>query len=411
MQRKLFVGACLLLLAGLISVPAQAVAPAPADVAKKKFPSCSKLLRAFPAGIARDASAAEWASAADYAAPQVSKAIYRVNARKLDRSGLGVLCPQPVPVVGPDPRYATLAETLGARGVTCMVVRKDGQIAGEWYWNGRTPSTQTVGFSTMKTLTGSLIASASDLGKLTLDQPASDFIPSWKGTPSQAVTIRQLLSMTSGRAYSDADVYNMVASQMFGQGPTAYAIGLGQAAPPGTTWVYSDSAVQTLAAVLTSATGENVTPFAQERLLRPLGMSSTTLTPVAGGGANMAFDFTTTCRDLSKLTQLYVDSGNFAGRQVISAAYTQAARSPASSLRPNYGLLLWNNTLGGEASTPGTASDSFELVGACGQQSYGFPSTRTTITVMTSINSLAESVGCLDIGRDVPALIRQAGTP
>lgn len=409
MHRRLLAGAFLLLLAGLLGVPAQAASPE--AVAKKKFPSCSKLLKAFPAGIARDASAARWASAADYAAPNVSKAIYRVNARKLDRAGLGVLCPQPVPVVGPDARYAALAETLSARGVTCMVVRRDGQITGEWYWNGRTASTQTVGFSTMKTLTGSLIAIASDLGKLTLDQPASDFITSWRGTSSQTVTVRQLLAMTSGRAYSDADAYNMVASQMYGQGPTAYAIGLGQAAPPGTTWVYSDSAVQTLAAVITSATGQDVIPFAQEQLLRPLGMSSTTLTSVAGGGANMAFDFTTTCRDLSKLTQLYVDSGNFGGRQVISAAYTQTARSPASSMRPNYGLLLWNNTPGAEASTPGTASDSFELVGACGQRSYGFPSTRATITVMTSINSVTESVGCSDLGADAPALIRRAGTP
>jgi len=405
MSKRVVVSALVIALLAL-GAPAQAVVPQSAMLAKKKFPSCTKLLKAFPAGIARDAAASEWAVAADFTPPRVSPRVYRLNARKLDSNGLGVLCPQPVAVVGPEPHFEGLAQALRAQGATCLVVRSGGRITGEWYWNGRTPATQTIGFSTMKTVTGTLVASANDLGALSLDQAASDFIPSWNGTPSQDVTIRQLLAMTSGRQNPANQVYDMVASG----NPTGYAVGLGQAAPPGTVWAYSDSAVQSLAAVLTAATGTDVVSFAQERLLEPLGMTSTTLKAVPGGGAQMAFDYTTSCRDLSRLTQVYVDSGAFAGRQLISSEYVQQARSPGSTLRPNFGLLLWNNTPGAEGSTPGTPGDIFELRGSCGQTSVGFPSSGTVITVMTSYSSLFESLGCPQDEQEFANLIRTAGS-
>jgi CubicO group peptidase (beta-lactamase class C family) len=74
---------------------------------------------------------------------------------------------------------------------------------------------------------------AQDDGALSIGQPAADLIPSWQGTPSAAVTIRDLLSMDSGRQWSfQSDYVDLLQAA----DRTAYATGLGQSAAPGTTW-------------------------------------------------------------------------------------------------------------------------------------------------------------------------------
>ena len=65
--------------------------------------------------------------------------------------------------------------------------------------------------------------------------------------------MRDLLSMDSGREWSAlTDYVGLLAAR----DRTAFAIGLGQAAAPGTVWAYNNSAVQTLDRVLNAATHE-----------------------------------------------------------------------------------------------------------------------------------------------------------
>ena len=46
------------------------------------------------------------------------------------------------PVVPANPAYESTATAVRSAGATCMVVRKGGQVVGEWFWDGRTPATQ-----------------------------------------------------------------------------------------------------------------------------------------------------------------------------------------------------------------------------------------------------------------------------
>jgi CubicO group peptidase (beta-lactamase class C family) len=376
--------------------------------AASTYRTCAALWKAYPTGVARDAKARTAAVSAGNRAPRVSAAVYRANRARLDKDGDGVVCPRKAPgtpppavsdpIVPENPAYAATANAVRAAGATCMVVRKGDQVVGEWYWDGRTPATATTGFSTMKALTGTLIGIAQTQGLLNIDQKASDFIAEWKGTPSENVTIRQLLTMTSGRATSPMDAQSMLLSG----NATQYAIGLGQAAPPGTVFALSDSAPQALARVLTAATGKAVIPFAQESLLTPLGMSSTTLVPDGANAANMAFNYTTTCRDLAKLSQLYVNGGSWQGRQVLSADYTAQART-GSPVNGGYGFLFNLNTPGTGTYDPGAPANAFSFVGDCGQVTSAFPSSGTVISVMTS-NGLFDALTCDPGGAKVSAI-------
>lgn len=392
------------LLAGPVSAQPEQQPTAPT------YRSCSALWKAYPAGIAKDARARSAALAAGYRAPRVSAAVYTANRTRLDKDRDGIICPRkadtattPTPgadaVVPPNPAYEATAAAVRAAGASCMVVRRGDQVVGEWYWDGRTPTAQTTGFSTLKALAGTLIGIAQTQGRLSIDQRASDFIPEWKGTPSESVTIRQLLTMTSGRASSPMDAQSMLLSG----NATQFAIGLGQATGPGTAFQLSDSAVQTLARVLTAATGQPVIAFAQDTLLGPLGMTATTLVKDGTDSANLAFNYTTSCRDLARLSQLYVNGGTWQGRQILSADYVNQARSPGSAANPAYGFLMNLNTPGTPAYYPAAPANAFSLIGDCGQVVEAFPSTGTVIAVMSSA-TLFQAMTCDPGGARVSAI-------
>ena len=187
--------------------------------------------------------------------------------------------------VGLDPaKLSQIAAQAGRGRSNCLVVVRDGKLAGEWYFRGTGPSTTQDVFSVTKSVASTLVGMAQDEGRLRIGQSASRWISQWRGTPSAAVTVRDLLSMDSGREWSAlTDYVGLLAAR----DRTAFAIGLGQAAAPGTVWAYNNSAVQTLDRVLFAATHESVVRFAQQRLFRPLGMAHTTMTTDRAGNAQM----------------------------------------------------------------------------------------------------------------------------
>ena len=298
--------------------------------------------------------------------------------------------------VGPNPKYAALAAEVGAQSASCMVVQEGKTIVAEWYWGDRTPQTLSEGFSTMKSVTATLVGIAQTQKKLNINQKASDFIKEWKGTASESITIRQLLSMTSGRR------------EVFNGNPFAdnelIAINIGQEITPGTDWRYSNTTLQVLETVLERAVGGSVKSFAKKNLLTPLGMKSKFS---EDGGANMyMFAFwDTSCRDLAKLVQLYMQNGKWNGKQILSAEFVNDARTSSSALNQNYGLLWWLNRAGTTKSTSANAQtrigprhksaplDMFEAIGACGQSAMGFPAQNLIITFMRT-KTLFEALGC-----------------
>ena len=158
--------------------------------------------------------------------------------------------------VGLDPaalqQVATTAETGKSN---CLVVVRDGKIAGEWYFRGTNAETTQNVFSMTKSVASTLVGIAQDDGDLDINDPASTWITEWKGTPSDAVKVRDILSNDSGREWSLAIDYVQL---LQAQDRTTFAIGLTQAAAPGTVWAYNNSAIQTLQRVVQQATGTPV---------------------------------------------------------------------------------------------------------------------------------------------------------
>jgi CubicO group peptidase (beta-lactamase class C family) len=243
------------------------------------------------------------------------------------------------------------AEALGRSAATaekgkskCLVVIRDGSIAGEWNFEGTTPTdTQNI-FSVTKSITSVLVGIAQDDGDLSIDDKAAKWIPEWRGTAAGQVTVRDLLSMDSGREWSIGTDYSELVKA---KDQTAFAIGLSQAHAPGEQWAYNNSGVQTLEAVLSSATHMSVAEFAQQRLFEPLGMAHTHMS-LDGAGNTVLYQGTqSSCEDLARFGLLLLNGGRWGSEQIVSADYVAEATGRSSTkLNVGYGFLFWLNHRG-----------------------------------------------------------------
>ena len=237
-----------------------------------------------------------------------------------------------------------LAAAAEAGGSSCLVVTRDGAVVDERYYGGGAADVAAEAFSVTKSITSTLVGIAQDEGDIDLAQPAADFVPEWAGTPSADVTVEDLLSNDSGRQWSLGLDYGELirAGDMNG-----FAIGLGQDAPPGQTWAYNNSAIQTLSAVLEVATGSSPADFAETTLFEPIGMDDSAMTTDGAGNTITFMGLQTTCLDLARFGLLMLQGGSWDGEQVVSGDYVARATAMSSTeLNAAYGYLFWLNHRG-----------------------------------------------------------------
>lgn len=196
-----------------------------------------------------------------------------------------------------------------------------------------------------KSVTSALVGIAVRDGSLALDDRVARYVPSWRHADSRTVTVRNLLSNDSGRYWSiSTDYGDLVAAP----NRTRYAVQLGQQHPPGSTWAYNNAAIQVLDRVLTKATGMRTADFAAKRLFKPLGMTHSQLTSDSSGrSTNIFFGLQTTCLDLARFAQLYLEHGKVGRTRILSASYVRASVGGSSTeLNAAYGYLWWLNRYG-----------------------------------------------------------------
>lgn len=234
---------------------------------------------------------------------------------------------------------------LAAEASSCFVVTRDGELVHEAYFDGTDHLTMRPAFSITKSLTSVLVGIAADEGRLSLDDAAATYVPQWRGTPAEDVTIRDLLANTSGRYWDYRTDYEQMA--VIAADKTAFSIGLAQDAAPGTVWHYNNAAIQTLEAVLSAATGVSPAEYARTRLLDPLQMNHTSWASDAAGRTMVFSGVSASCLDLARFGVLMLRRGDWAGDRVVSAEFVDEATGRSSSrLNAAYGLLWWVNQPG-----------------------------------------------------------------
>ena len=114
-------------------------------------------------------------------------------------------------------------------------------------------------------------------GRVDLDAPAQRYLPEWTGPNKQRVTVRHLITHTSGlpsfRAYDRITTRSDSIAKLIMAEPLTWA--------PGDTMVYSDLGAFILGRIVERVSGESLDTYVVRHVFAPLGMSSTRYNPPA----------------------------------------------------------------------------------------------------------------------------------
>jgi CubicO group peptidase (beta-lactamase class C family) len=116
-----------------------------------------------------------------------------------------------------------------------------------------------------------------DEGRLELDAPVAKYLPAFSGGTKDLVTVRQLLTHTSGLP-AGRDLRRLASSAWEAR---QLVIGTPLTCNPGRCLVYSDLGADVLGFTIESITGQGLDAFLDERVFAPLGMSDTHFRPDA----------------------------------------------------------------------------------------------------------------------------------
>jgi CubicO group peptidase (beta-lactamase class C family) len=180
--------------------------------------------------------------------------------------------------------------------------------------------------SVSKTITSVLFGIAVKKGFIeNLDDKVVDIFPDYADILTDAkaeITLKQLLTMSSGLAWDESTSYEDPANDVKGMfdsdDPLAYVLSRPLLYSPGTQFLYNSGGTNVLGAVIEKFTGKSLFDFAKEYLFDPLGIEQVEwhrISPdyyFASGGISLK------PRDLAKIGYLFLNNGYWGEDQIIS---------------------------------------------------------------------------------------------
>ncbi len=242
-----------------------------------------------------------------------------------------------------------------------LVVMVDGSVAAERY--GVQPATPfgpavdigpqspLVSWSMAKSITHAMFGLLHADGLIDLARPAP--VPSWTGTPKDAITVLDLLEMRPGLRFVEDYVDGAVShclEMLFGSGAddvAAYAAALPLDHPPGSVWNYSSGTTNILCRIAGDRIGggqAGTDHYLRTRLFGPAGMTSASPRFDAAGTFIGSSYVDATARDFASFGELYRHDGVVDGKRVLPAGWTDHARVAVAADPTNglhYGRHWW----------------------------------------------------------------------
>lgn len=220
-----------------------------------------------------------------------------------------------------------------------VIVIQNGKILAEEYYGK--PKGVIYLASAGKSLTALAIGKLIDEGKIkSLDQPVSDFYPEWLQGNKKTITIKMLLSHTSGiQNIPNASI------EIERKSPPVNAIKLALAAElsdlPGTNFDYNNKAVGLLGGIIEKASGKRMDVYFQETFFKEMSIKNYDWIRDEDNNPAAYGAFLLEPMDFAKFGLLMLNEGVFEGKQVLSKKFIKEAVEPAHSLYTACGLLWW----------------------------------------------------------------------
>lgn len=283
------------------------------------------------------------------------------------------VAPRPGPAL-----QRTVASAFTATGprTTGVVVVADGRIVSERYADGFGPFTANRTWSVAKSITGTLVGAAVQQGLAKAAAPAD--IPEWtEGDPRRAITLDQLLHMSSGLHSTTAG--NRTDAVYFGgTAVTEETVAWPLEVKPGTRFRYANNDILLAMRSLRASIGDQrYATFPDDALFKPLGMRHTVAERDWKGNFILSSQVWSTARDLARFGMLYLDDGVWNGKRILPEGwvkYVTTASGPQPEGDFGYGATFWLMN-----RSPGVPTDAFAAFGNRGQYVVIVPSRKVVI--------------------------------
>jgi CubicO group peptidase (beta-lactamase class C family) len=190
-----------------------------------------------------------------------------------------------------------------------------------------------------------------------VDDPVCTYLPEWKSGCENSVTIRHLLTMSSGLLKRPVGASALVQKDI-----NSFVLQLQTDTLAGVRWSYSNEGVQLLGILIEKVSGKTVGDFFAESFFEPLGMDSTSFYADEAGNEIIFGGCKTTVQDASKMGLLMLNQGKFKGHQILPARWVEEIITPAAT-NEYYGMLWWLDQ----------ANNNYAAMGDFGQMTIVFP--------------------------------------
>ena len=283
-------------------------------------------------------------------------------------------------------RKQTFEDYLISNKTVAYVVIQNDSIKYEQYFNKYDETSIVNSFSMAKSVLSILVGIAIDEGRIkSINEPVSSYLPDLKDERFKEVTIENLLNMTSGIAFNESYVnpFGDAATFYYGTNLRKAVNNLHIETSPGSRFRYSSGDSQVLGMVLEAALKETtITAYLEEKLWVPLGMeydATWSLDRKKNGVEKTFCCLNARARDFAKIGRLYLNKGNWNGKQIVSQEWVEKSIKVDSSggKSANYQHQWWINQ----------KDNSFEAEGILGQHIYVNPEKNVVVV------RLGEKVG------------------
>jgi len=176
------------------------------------------------------------------------------------------------------------------------------------------------------------------------DDPIGNYISEWQADRRGSITVRQLLTMSSGLAplsrrggpFSDAWRFTSAAENTR---PIILSLALTQ--EPGSVFEYANTSSQLLGLVVENAVGQPYADYLSSRIWQPMGLADAYLWNNEPSGFPKTYtSLAARPHDWLKLGLLVKELGRFGSRQLLPANLVAQMISPAAS-NSGYGWQVW----------------------------------------------------------------------
>jgi len=271
---------------------------------------------------------------------------------------------------------------LTEQKVAGLLILVDGKIRSERYALGHSESGLWSSLSVAKSVTSTLVGAAIRDGYIkSVDDYVTDYLPDLKGSAYEKVTIRHLLTMTTGIRWNenytdpDADIARL-STDPIEPGMNAivsYMRRLPAEAEPGKKWVYSTGETDLLGVLISSATHQTLAHYLSSKIWIPYGMEQDATWTLDRTGQELAgCCLQMTLRDFARFGQFVLEDGRINGESIVPDGWFKTATTIQVPLWPGggYGFGWWIFN-----------ANSFEALGIHGQMIHIDPSRRLVIAI------------------------------